>query len=223
MKMLIINNMESILLHPTYFPSIIQMIAIVQAKKIVFELDDNYQKQSYRSRTYIAHSNGKLLLNIPVKHSKDGSKIKAIDVEIENAFPWQSQHWKSLESAYRTSPYFEYYEDDLKPIFFKPFTSLLKFNMAVFEILCELIDLEVKSTFTEEYLKNPPQLDLRYLVNPKLKTDYQLDTYTQVLGKLDNFIPNLSILDLLFNEGTNTLTYLENQKIVFNKINPNQK
>jgi hypothetical protein len=219
----IINKMESIIIHPTYFPSIIQMIAIVQAEKTVFETDDNYQKQSYRSRTYIAHSNGKLLLNIPVKHSGDGSKIKATDVQIENAFPWQSQHWKSLESAYRTSPYFEYYEDDLKPIFFKPYTSLLKFNNEVFNIICELIDLDVKFTFTDKYFKKPPQLDLRYLVNPKLKNDFQLDSYTQVLGKLDNFIPNLSILDLLFNEGTNALTYLENQNIDFSNINPNQK
>ena len=106
--------MKAIVLHPTYFPSIIQMAAILQSDRIVFEISGNYQKQSYRSRTYIAHSNGKLLLNIPIKHSLDGSKTKTKATVIENAFPWQIQHWKSLESAYRTSPYFEYYEDDLK-------------------------------------------------------------------------------------------------------------
>ena len=68
--------MESILVHPTYFPSIVQMAAMVQSKGVVLEMDDNYQKQSYRSRTYIAHSNGILLLNIPIKHTKDGKKIK---------------------------------------------------------------------------------------------------------------------------------------------------
>lgn len=209
----IINNMESILLHPTYFPSIVQMAAMVQAKEVVFEMDDNYQKQSYRSRTYIAHSNGKLLLNIPIKHSKDGSKQKTKDVVIENSFPWQVQHWKSLESAYRTSPYFEFYEDDLKPLFFKPASSLFDFNLEALNLICELLDLNIDNTFTTEYFKNPPQQDLRYLVNPKLKTDFKMDSYFQVLTEENEFLPNLSILDLLFNEGPNSVMYLENQDL----------
>ncbi len=218
----IINNMESILLHHTYFPSIVQMASMIQAKEIVFEMDDNYQKQSYRSRTYIAHSNGKLLLNIPIKHTKDGSKQKTKDVEIENSFPWQVQHWKSLESAYRTSPYFEFYEDDLKPLFFKPVTSLIDFNLEAFDLICDLLDLTIEYSFTTEYFKNPTQQDLRFLVNPKLKTDFKLDSYFQVLNKQNEFIPNLSIIDLLFNEGPNAVIYLENQELDYNKINPNQ-
>lgn len=204
--------MDSILLHPTYFPSIVQMAAIVQAKELVFEVSGNYQKQSYRSRAYIAHSNGKLLLNIPVKHTK-GEKIKSKNAQIENAFPWQVQHWKSLESAYRTSPYFEYYEDDLKPLFFKPVNSLLEFNLKVFDLLCELLDIDVSYSFTEEYLKTPPQKDLRFLANSKLKNEIPLQPYVQVLGKNYDFIPNLSILDLLFNEGTNAVSYLEAQDL----------
>ena len=121
--------METILIHPTYFTSITQMVAYVQAEKVFFEADDNYQKQSYRSRAYIAHSNGKLLLNIPIKHSQKGLRKKTNEVLVENSFPWQIQHWKSLESAYRTSPYFEYYEDELKPLFFKPVYSLFDFNL----------------------------------------------------------------------------------------------
>ena len=207
--------MKTILIHPTYFPSIIQMAAIVQAKGIVFEVSGNYQKQSYRNRAYIAHSNGKLLLSIPIKHSGDGGIIKTNQVQIENAFPWQVQHWKSLESAYRTSPYFEYYEDDLKPLFFNRVTSLLDFNMGVFKLVCELLDIEIPFTFTKEYLKTPPQIDLRFLANSKLKKEYNLDPYTQVLGSNYDFLSNLSILDLLFNEGTNAASYLESQKLVF--------
>ncbi len=207
--------MKIILIHPTYFPSIVQMAAIVQAEKIVFEVSGNYQKQSYRSRTYIAHSNGKLLLSIPVKHSGDGNRIASKKVQIENAFPWQIQHWKSLESAYRTSPYFEYYEDDLKPLFFKKETSLLEFNLKVFDFICELLAIDITYTFTEEYIKNPTQTDLRFLANSKLKKDYNLKPYVQVLGSNYDFIPNLSILDLLFNEGTNAVGYLESQKLDF--------
>tara|TARA_B100000497_G_scaffold7898_1_gene8162 strand:+ start:101814 stop:102458 length:645 start_codon:yes stop_codon:yes gene_type:complete len=214
--------MKSIIVHPTYFPSIVQMAAMVQSKEVVFEMDDNYQKQSYRNRTYIAHSNGILLLNIPVKHRKDGKKNKTKSAIIENSFPWQLQHWKSLESAYRTSPYFEFYEDELKPIFFKTTHSLFHLNLEVLDLIFELLDLKIKYTFTTEYFKNPHQQDLRYLVNPKLKIDFKLDSYFQVLTKQYEFLPNLSILDLLFNEGPNTIIYLENQKINFKKFNPKQ-
>jgi len=206
--------LKNILIHPSYFPSIIQMTAMVQADKVIFEIEDNYQKQSYRSRTYIAHSNGTLLLNITVKHSTDGSKLKTKEVIIENAFPWQIQHWKLLESAYRTSPYFEYYEDDLKPLFFNKETSLLDFNLKAFTLICELLDLEIDYSFSKEYFKNPEQTDLRYLANPKLKTNFNLQNYNQVLNKNNEFHPNLSILDLLFNEGPNAVNYLENQSFL---------
>ena len=207
--------MKSILVHPTYFPSIIQVVAMVQAENVVFEVSGNYQKQSYRNRAYIAHSNGKLLLSIPIKHTGEGGKIKTKETQVEDAFPWQIQHWKSLESAYRTSPYFEYYEDDLKPLFFNSETSLLDFNMKAFKLVCELLDVEIAYTLTEEYLKTPPQTDLRFLANSKLKTEFNLKPYVQVLGDNYDFLPNLSILDLLFNEGTNAIGYLESQKIDF--------
>lgn len=105
--------MKTILLHPSYFPSIEQMAHIAQSEKVIWEVEDNYQKQTYRNRAYIAHSNGKLLLNIPIKHNKNGVRQQTKDVRMENDFPWQDHHWKSLQSAYRTSPFFEYYEDDL--------------------------------------------------------------------------------------------------------------
>ena len=215
--------METILIHPTYFTSITQMVAYVQAEKVFFEADDNYQKQSYRNRAYIAHSNGKLLLNIPVKHSQKGIRKKTNEVLVENSFPWQIQHWKSLESAYRTSPYFEYYEDELKPLFFKPVRSLFDFNLEAFDLICELLDISKRYKFTKEYFKNPSQLDLRRLVNPKLDLDIKLEPYFQVLNKENNFIANLSILDLLFSEGPNAVSYLENQKIDFNQINSIQR
>lgn len=202
-----------ILVHPTYFPSIIQMVAIVQASQIIFEVEDNYQKQSYRTRTFIAHCNGKLLLNIPILHSKNGLKQKYKDVQVENSFPWQSQHWKSLQSAYRTSPYFEYYEDDLKPLFKEPVTSLLDFNLKTFKLLCDLLDIDTKISKTKIYEENPEASDFRYLSNAKLKTVFDLQKYTQVFHSNHGFLANLSSLDLLFNEGPNAVHYLESQKI----------
>ena len=105
----------NILLHPTYFPSISHFAAMVQSESITFEVADNFQKQTNRNRAYIYSPNGIQLLNIPVKHSKE-SHPKTKDIKIETDFDWQKQHFKSLEAAYRSSPFFEFFEDDIRPI-----------------------------------------------------------------------------------------------------------
>lgn len=201
------------MLHPTYFPSIAQMVAIVQADNLVFEIHDNYQKQTYRNRTYIAHSNGKLLLNVPIKHSKTGTRQKTKDVMVEDSFPWQAQHWKSLQSAYRTSPFFEYYEDDLEPLFTRSVTGLMEHNLKIFDLISELIGLETPYGFTNSFELDTAEFDLRNLVEAKRERPYGFKKYTQVLEAAHGFLPNLSILDLLFNEGPNCLQYLEEQQI----------
>ena len=207
--------MKDILLYPTYIPSIVQMVAVVQAEKVIFEIEDNYQKQTYRNRAYIAHSNGRLLLNIPIKHSKEGLRQKTKEIAIENSFPWQEEHWKSIQTAYRTSPFFEYYEDDLLGVFQGTATHLLAYNQQIFELFYELLGIETPYTSTSEYLKNAPQQDLRYLAIAKKEPEYSLAPYTQVLEAHHGFLPNLSVLDLLCNEGPNALTYLESQQIQF--------
>lgn len=204
-----------IVLHPTYIPTIVQMVALAKADEIVFEVHDNYQKQTYRNRAYIATSTGKLLLNIPIKHSKDENRLRYCDVQAEDSFPWQSQHWKSLETAYRTSPFFEFYEDELKPLFTKDAPLLMAHNFEVLTLICELLDLDIDYTKSSEYFREPPQKDLRYLANVKRETPFKLTPYTQVFGNNHGFLPNLSILDLLFNEGPNTLHYLETQSLIF--------
>lgn len=207
--------MKSVLLYPTYFPCIAQMVAVAQASEVIFETDDNYQKQTYRNRAYIAHSNGKLLLNAPIKHTKDGGHQKTRDVAFEDAFPWREEHWKSIRNAYSTSPFFEYYEHDLVPLFSRTETLLLNHNLTIFETLCEMIGFEPAISKTEHYEKETTANDLRYLVNAKRKDEFNLQPYTQVFQNSHGYLPNLSILDLLFNEGPNTLNYLESQNLNF--------
>jgi|SRR5690554_95570 len=205
--------MKTILLHPTYFPSIEQMAYMAKADKVVWEFQDNYQKQTYRNRAYIAHSNGKLLLNIPMQH-KRGERQKTKDVLAVADFPWQSQHFKSLQIAYRTSPYFEFYEDDLEPLFLKPVNNIIDHNTHITSVLCELIGMEFDAAKTDVFEKNPDAvIDLRFLVDAKRKSDFTPTPYIQVLEDAHGFLPNLSILDLLFNEGPNTLNYLEQQTL----------
>lgn len=182
---------------------------MAQAGAIVFENDDNYQKQTYRNRTYIYGANGKLLLNIPIKHSGDGSHQKYRDVKIENNFEWQKHHWKSLQSAYRSSAFFEFYEDEFAHLFEKTQRFLMDFNYKCQELVCECLQLNLTYSKTKEYFKNPQQIDLREAINAKTKPLIPATRYFQVFEDKKGFIPNLSILDLLFNEGTSALTYLE--------------
>lgn len=215
--------MKTILLHPSYFPSIEQMVAVAQAEKVVFEVEDNYLKQTYRNRLFIAHSNGKLLLNIPIKHNKMNKRLKTKDVIVENDFPWQEQHWKSLQSAYRTSSFFEYYEDDLEPLFTETVGNLMEHNLKIFDLLCELIGIEVEISKTTSFEKNPEMEDLRILINAKRKSDFQLETYTQVHQANHPFLPNLSVLDLIFNEGPNAISYLETSPLPFGHLPETEK
>jgi len=201
-----------ILLHPTYFPNISHFVGIANAQTLLFEVEDNYQKQTFRNRTVIYAANGKLNLTIPVIFTqKNRQKFK--DVKIANNDDWQSQHWKSLQSAYRTSPFFEFYEDELQPLFAKKESFLSDFNFKCMETIFECLQMDATFTKTESYNKTAEaKIDLRRLVNTKQKQQ-QFNNYTQVFNNKHGFINNLSILDLLFNEGTNALQYLQSQKL----------
>lgn len=202
----------NIILHPTYFPSISHYVAMMQADEITFEVEDNFQKQTNRNRMYIYSPNGLQMLNIPVKHSKN-ERQKFKDVRIENAFGWQKNHFKSLEAAYRTSPFFEYFEDDFRPIFEKKQEFMMDLNFQIFEIVNECLGVDLPFKKTNEYFHEiQDKTDFRYLANGK-KDTFLNEEYTQVFEEKHGFIPNLSILDLLFNEGRHAVDYLKNQKL----------
>lgn len=204
-----------ILIHPTYFPSISHFAAIVQAEKVTFEMEDNFQKQTNRNRTYIYSPNGIQLLNIPIKHSKTAHQ-KTKDIQIENEFDWQKQHFKSLEAAYRSSPFFEYFEDDLLPFFEKKHQYLMDLNLEVFDLITRCLRMKIEYTKTTEYfheINSDKITDFRFLANGK-KDSSQFESYTQVFDDKFGFINNLSVLDLVFNEGKFALDYLRSQALV---------
>ena len=201
------------LLHPTYFPSISHWIAIVKANRLTFEVNDSYQKQTYRNRTTIYSANGKLSLTIPVVFSQKKRQFYQ-DIKIHTNNKWQALHWKSLLSAYRTSPFFEFYEDDIAPLFHSKQENLMEFNFKCFETLLECLQLDIEYNKTETFEKELENAhDLRYLANARKEEAYNFSEYTQVFSNKHGFISNLSILDLLFNEGPNALTYLKAQTI----------
>lgn len=201
-----------ILIYPSYFPTISNYVAMAQADSITFEVEDNFQKQTNRNRTYIYSPNGIQLLNIPIKHTKERHQ-KTKEVRLETAFDWQKQHFKSLEAAYRTSPFFEYFEDELTSIFNKKHTFLMDLNFETMEIISKCLRMKFDFNRTTEYFHEVSNYtDFRPLVNGK-KEIMLFENYTQVFGEKHGFINNLSILDLLFNEGKFALDYLKNQKL----------
>jgi len=193
---------------PTYFSPISQYGMIYQSGEFTFELQDNFQKQTYRNRCYIYGANGKQLLNIPITHSKSDIKQKYKDIKIESGSRWQKQHYKSLKTAYNSSPFFEFYEDDLMFIFEKEYTFLQDLNLDTFQFINEALELKLSFRTTEEYEGNSPG-DYRGLANVKSHPNCKSNTYIQIFDDKHGFIENLSILDLLFMEGPNSISFLE--------------
>ncbi len=203
-----------VLIHPTYFSPIIQYVAIAKNNKILFEVEDNFQKQTYRNRCYIYSANGKQLLNVPIQHSK-GFKQKSKDVKIDYKDNWNKQHLKTLKTAYSSSPLFEFYIDDLLPIFENKFEFLIDLNIASHHFIMDALQLEIPYCFTEIFQQKKTTNDYRNLVIAKGNTQLNFDRYIQVFEQNFGFISNLSILDLIFMEGPNALNYLENQQLQF--------
>ena len=130
-------------LHPAYFPNVAFFSVYTKAKNVVLEMQDNYQKQTYRNRAYICTDRGRHLLSIPIVHTKGATGRQYYkDVKLDNSYPWQRQHWRTLETAYRTSPFFEFYEDEIKPLYEKEFDLLLDFNLAYIQTICDCLQLD---------------------------------------------------------------------------------
>ncbi|WKK67308.1 WbqC family protein [Lutimonas zeaxanthinifaciens] len=203
----------SILLQPGFFGPIIHYVAMAGDTDIVFEKQDNFQKQTYRNRCYIYGANGRQLLSVPIKHSKNDGRQKTKEIKIDNSFPWQRNFIRSLEASYRSSPFFEFYEDELMNVLGKRYRFLLDLNLEAHNTISECLQLETHIEFTENYETNVEgKKDLRFLVEAKKEKAYDFEPYIQVFSSKYGFLPNLSILDLLFNEGTNALDYLERHK-----------
>ena len=193
---------------PTYFSPISQYMTIANSDKVLFETEDNFQKQTYRNRCYIYGSNGKQLLNIPVKHTSTSSKKKTKDTLVDNSVSWQNQHLKSIQIAYRNSPFFEFYEDDLLPILSKEYKYLLDLNIDTYLFITDALQIHQKYSKTTGYIVSSEN-DYRLLANAKQEHEYKFNSYIQMFDDKFGFIKNLSVLDLLFMEGPNAISFLE--------------
>ena len=192
---------------PAYFPSIRYMQALMESPLAEINTLCHYQKQTYRNRCAIYGANGRLNLTVPIQHSKNHAHQIDGEVKIMWKQDWQKQHWKSLESAYRSSPFFEFYEDELREVFFQRPEYLMEFNMSLIHCLMEWLTLDKELTLAKEY-KAFDEREL-LLIQAKNETFEDLPRYSQVFENKHGFLSNLSTLDLIFNHGPQSISYLE--------------
>lgn len=181
---------------------------------IYIEACENYQKQSYRNRCHFYAADGKQSLSFPIAHSEGTHKHLISEVLIDYSKPWALQHKRAIISAYRTSAYFEYYQDELFAILDSKPERLLDLNTRLLEFFLDKIGIKAEIRMTENYSQNTDCEDLREVIHPK-RSDNILEKlelnkpYFQVFAEKHGFIPNLSIMDLLFNEGPDSIIYLK--------------
>ncbi len=205
---------HSTLLSSAYLGPVSYFVQLYHADHVLIEQYENYSKQTYRNRCLIATANGVQSLTIPTESNR-GNKCLIKDIRISDHGNWRHLHWTALESAYRQSAYFEYYADDFRPFYEKKFNYLFDFNEQLRELVCSLIGFMPHIHITEEY-QNPNTLnnveDLREIIHPKrdfrLLNQYQVVPYYQVFESKHGFLPDLSIVDLLFNMGPESILVL---------------
>ena len=192
---------------PPYFGPISYWKQIINSN-ILWDVHQNYVKQSYRNRTFIHSANGLHKLTIPVKHSK--IKFPMLNAEIDNKIAWQKNHWRSIQTAYSSSPFFEFYKDSLEQVYNKKYTYLVKFNFDMIKLVFEWLDIEFKLKLSKEYkVVYDDSLDLRKKIENQKYSISKNKIYNQVFFEKNGFLNDLSIIDLIFNEGPNSLSYLK--------------
>lgn len=211
------NFMTSALLSSAYFAPIQWFQKLNRYDVCLIEQHDHFVKQTYRSRCVIATANGLQTLSIPVEKF-DNTKCEMCDVCISEHDNWRHQHWNALLSAYGESPFFEYYQDDIRPFFEKKWKFLFDFNIEITYMLCELLDLQPNFKPTNRFIPIEKDndfigeyTDFREVIRPKhplADKDFVPMPYYQVYEQKIGFQPNLSILDLLFNMGNESIFYL---------------
>ena len=196
------------LLPISYLGPVAYYSAILQSEEIFIETKEHFIKQSFRNRCTIMGANGSQTLTIP-KERKSSDKTLISDISISNKDKWQKSHWQSIVSAYNSSPFFEYYKDELLPFYNTKHNTLFDFNLKLSKTILELMQVEKKINFTSKFQKECNGLDFR---SSKFILKNQ-EEYQQVFCEKYSFVPNLSILDVLFNLGPETTSYLERQSI----------
>ena len=191
----------------SYIPNVATLAVLAKQECVNIQTQAFYQKQTYRNRTQIAGANGVLNLSIPIEKGVKGTRLVDQDVMISYDEMWQNNHWKSFVSAYQSSPFFEFYQDELEAVFFKKQKKLLDFNMDILQLIMDWLELDTQIKIsTEQPLYNPTG---EALISAKKATSLHFPKYIQVFESKLGFISNLNALDLICCLGPESPSYLK--------------
>ena len=206
--------MLNVLLSSLYLAPVQYYSKLFRAERAIIEIHDNYHKQSYRNRCIIAAANGAMHLSIPIE-KPNGQKCKMKDIRIAEHGKWQHLHWNAIISAYNSSPFFDYYKDDFAHFYENRITFLFDLNEQLRILICNLLSIDTPVEYSTDFIKDASSNteDYRDSIHPKKnkqETDlnFEAKTYYQVFADKNGFIPNASIIDLLFNMGNESRLYL---------------
>lgn len=215
---------KTILLSTAYLPPISYFTAIAAAENVIIEQHETYPKQSYRNRCHIAGPNGIQAISAPVS-KPFGNKTKTCEVILQENDKWKILHCRAIETAYNSSPFFLYYRDQLFDIIKKKETSLLSLNNRLLVMFLEILGIKTKISFSDHYIHTGGiSGDLRQVIHPKksARPFSSEEPYTQVFDQKHGFIKDLSIIDLLANEGPAARDYIQSHsdKIILSHFHP---
>jgi hypothetical protein len=197
------NKMSAVLLSTAYLPNIMYLSQVLNHEVVVLEKCEHFVKQTYRNRCEILTSNGKLSLSIPL--IKQADKEFIADKKISYAEDWQKQHWRAITSAYKNSPYFEFFEDEFKPFYENKYELLFDYNTQLLQTILHILRVKKQIEFTKQYDISPSDcFDLRALSDLNNSDSLNVKSYYQVFADKRGFTSNLSCLDALFNIGLET-------------------